>query len=249
MSGDVCVILPVRDGAEWIAAALQSVLAQADRIAEICVIEDGSRDGTPELLGRIAARQSRLRVIAGDGRGPAAARNLGLAATRAPLVAFIDADDLWPPGKLDRQLARLDTDPALGIVSGLVRYFSRLEPGTLTPDRSEEPFETAHVNLGAAVFRRAVFDAIGTFDEALTYSEDVDLLFRAIDAGIGLTVLPEATLWYRRHPGQMTHGSGEAEKRDFRAVMARTAIRRRRLGIAAGRRLADFVETSTDAGA
>jgi glycosyltransferase involved in cell wall biosynthesis len=99
------VIIPTRDCAGYLPAALQSVREQDCANLEIIVVNDGSTDETDEVLQRFAAFWPELRIIATAGTGPAAARNVAIAAARAPLVAFLDADDVWWPAKLGRQVA------------------------------------------------------------------------------------------------------------------------------------------------
>lgn len=102
---EVSVVIPTRDCLAYLPAALSSIEAQGLRSFEVLVIDDGSLDGTAEWLGARASAVPWLRVIAAAGEGPSAARNRGIAAAHAPLIAFLDADDVWLPGKLDAQLA------------------------------------------------------------------------------------------------------------------------------------------------
>lgn len=236
----VSVILPVRDGAAFLGAAMRSVLGQD--VAQLIVIDDMSGDATPDLLADAARADARVQVLAGLGAGPAAARNLGLGAATGDVIGFVDADDLWPAGKLALQLARLARAPHADVVSGLVRYFEKPDETGLAPLAGARSFDTAHVNLGAALFRRAAFDRVGTFDADLRYSEDVDLMFRMMDDGLAVTVLNAPMLYYRRHPAQMTAAKTGEEQRDFRTVMARTALRRRAGNIVAPPKLADLIE-------
>jgi glycosyltransferase involved in cell wall biosynthesis len=99
------VVIPTRDCAGYIAAALHSVRTQDCSNVEVIVVNDGSTDGTDQILQRLAADWPELHIIATAGIGPAGARNAALAEARAPLVAFLDADDIWWPEKLGRQLA------------------------------------------------------------------------------------------------------------------------------------------------
>src|SRR4029453_14168742 len=91
----VSVIMPVYNGERFIAAALDSVLAQTHRNIELIVVDEGSTDGTPPILSAPTQRDSRVQVIRGDHAGVAAARNRAIEAARGALLAPIDADDLW----------------------------------------------------------------------------------------------------------------------------------------------------------
>ena len=108
----VSVVIPMRDVAPFLRRTIASV-GPAPRL-EILLVDDGSRDGTLDLAADLARRDCRIHLLQGDRRGPSAARNLAIAVARAPLVAFLDADDCWRPGKLARQLALHRQHPRLG---------------------------------------------------------------------------------------------------------------------------------------
>ncbi|MGH7934659.1 MAG: glycosyltransferase family 2 protein, partial [Candidatus Binataceae bacterium] len=101
-------IIPVFNGAVTIAQAIDSVLAQEfDGGVELIVVDDGSTDDTAEIVGGYGAR---ITLVESGGRGPAAARNIGVAVSRGEYVAFLDADDTWLPGKLARMVPALARD-------------------------------------------------------------------------------------------------------------------------------------------
>lgn len=103
---EVSVIMPVFNGAEHIAEAIRSVISQTHKNWELIVSDDGSTDGTLELVSRFESEDDRVSVLSGGHRqGPGAARNVGLDAARGRWLAFLDADDLWLPTKLERTLA------------------------------------------------------------------------------------------------------------------------------------------------
>jgi GT2 family glycosyltransferase len=156
-------------------------------------------------------------------RGPAAARNAGLAATRAPLVSFVDGDDRWPEfgAAGDPRLPPLAADPALDIVVGRLRMFRREPDGTIA---FSEP--RRQLQVGAAIYRRGVFERVGAFDESLVGCEDFDWYARAAERGARSLQIAEVTLLYRRHPGNLT--ADPAVREHLVALPVRTALLRRR---------------------
>src|SRR6267378_894238 len=103
----VSVILPVRDGESSIGDTLESALGQTYRNIEVIVVDDGSRDRTRAIVEARALRDSRVRVIGQNNRGLAASRNRALAIARGEFIAPLDADDLWDPTKMERQVHRM----------------------------------------------------------------------------------------------------------------------------------------------
>lgn len=190
----VSVIVPAFNAESVLAEAIRSVDEQGYDDLEIAIVDDGSTDGTAAVA---AALGGRVRCLRQENRGPSAARNAGLAATAGEIVAFLDADDLWPERSLEVRLEFLASKRDCTIVSGRVRD---LWPDLLGPGRHQlDPPRAVHsFNVGCALFRRSLFGAIGGFDETLRYGEDVDLLVRAAARGLRRHCLDDVTLIYRR---------------------------------------------------
>jgi glycosyltransferase involved in cell wall biosynthesis len=108
----VSVVVPVYNGARYLTAAIESILAQETRPLEIIIVDDGSTDDTPRVVNRFS---DWVFAIHQDNLGPSAARNNGIKQATAPLVAFLDADDMWLPTALTHHLAILKTNPAVAI--------------------------------------------------------------------------------------------------------------------------------------
>jgi glycosyltransferase involved in cell wall biosynthesis len=224
----VSVIVPVFDMARFLPDAIESIEAQGQPDVEIIVVDDGSRDDTPEV---VAALGDRVVAVRQQNRGPAAARNHGIDIARGKLIAFLDADDLWPVGKLARQLEHLTREPDLDVVLGRIQYVA-LDGGTI-PDLKFEDADAkvlSHVHLGSGLFRRRAFARIGTFDENFRISEDIDWFLRAREAQLRMIILRDVTLVYRLHDSNMTRdltvrGSGMV------TLLKRSLDRRRAAGI------------------
>jgi glycosyltransferase involved in cell wall biosynthesis len=224
------VIIPCYNAAKFLPEAMASVLRQQYEPLEILVIDDGSTDATPQVAAALAPAVQYLRQ---ENRGPSAARNLGLGRARGDVIALLDADDLWPDGKLDLQVGRLMADPALDLVAGRVRYVA-LAGGRIPDLRFEGPDLTLPgIHLGAAVYRRRAFDRVGLFDETLRYSEDHDWFLRAREEGLKMVVLAEVTLLYRMHDSNMTLNLRERNAVQARMLHKSLERRRRRSGTAA----------------
>ncbi|HET7572554.1 MAG TPA: glycosyltransferase [Gaiellaceae bacterium] len=193
----VSVVSPVRNAAAHLGGLLEALAAQtlaADSF-EVVVVDDGSTDETPALLaGWAAADPERRRVLRGAGRGPAAARNLGLREARAPLVAFTDADTLPDPAWLEALLAAAeDADAVEGRVLAWPPDAPRANAHTVENERGGL-YVTANM-----AYRRELLERLGGFDESFpaAFLEDSDLAFRALDAGARIRFAPEALV---RHP-------------------------------------------------
>ncbi|RPJ72961.1 MAG: glycosyltransferase [Desulfobacteraceae bacterium] len=178
----VSVIIPTCNRAWCLAEAVDSVLAQAYQDFELIVVDDGSTDETPRLLETYGAA---IRMLRCKNRGVSAARNAGIAAARAGLIAFLDSDDLWLPGKLSRQVAFFERIPEVLICQTeecWVRNGRRVNPGKRHRKRGglifEPSLELCLVSPSAVMVRRGLFDQVGLFDEALPACEDYDLWLR-----------------------------------------------------------------------
>jgi glycosyltransferase involved in cell wall biosynthesis len=115
MSPTVSVVVSAYNYGRFLAAALQSVLAQSFQDFEVIVIDDGSDDNTPEVAASFL-HDPRIRYHRTERQGVSKAKNTGIGLATAPLIAFLDADDLWLSLKLERQLALLAKNPQLGVV-------------------------------------------------------------------------------------------------------------------------------------
>ncbi len=199
MLPELSVIMPVRDAAGTIEAALRSALAQ-DADLEVLVVDDGSRDDSAARAARFGPR---VRVLRQARAGPSAARNRGIAAARAEVIGFLDADDLYAPGALAPLLACLREASAPVLHARL----QDLGPGAaLGPPRHS-------FNLGSLLCARTVFARAGVLDEALHYSEDVDFLVRLRDEGVARRLDSRVLLHYRRHEGSLVGRLTPEERR------------------------------------
>lgn len=247
MSGTVSVIMPCRDAGRYVDVALRSVWRQEIPVRELVVVDCASTDDSRAVVESHAAAGRPIRLVQAGPLTPAAARNAAVAEATGELIAFLDADDLWPAGKLVRQLGRLAAEPHVDMVSGYVRYFETADASGLEPAAGSRTETLFHVHLGACLYRRGVFDRVGgVFDEDFLYGEDVDLMLRVREAEIPFTILRSVELFYRRHPASLMAADDPRKQSDFRLAAHKSIVRRRAAGTL-GRRprdFADYVEPS-----
>lgn len=214
------VVIPAYNAERWIRKTLDGALDQVGVRHEVIVVDDGSTDGTLEILRGYG---SQITLLSQENSGVAAARNAGVRVAGSPYLAFLDADDLWSRNKLERQLAVFEDAPGLVLVHcGITLIDSADQPidGTillgLEGEVHRELFLQEPVIYGGgsgAVFARWAFDRVGGFDERFGTSADWHLWLRITALGrVGLVADP--LLGYRIHDSNM-HANVDAEARDM----------------------------------
>ena len=208
---EISVVLPVYNAGATLETTVRSVLAQSVARFELLAIDDGSCDDSLEQLLRLAAEDSRIKVIARANGGVSSARNLGVECAGTPLIAFLDADDLWHADKLAHHLVLHRQDPELAAsyariafiaedalaIAGAKTTSSRCAPNTRLLDvLGENPICTAS-NL---VVRRDWFMRVGGFDAALSYAEDQEFVAKLIAHGGRIAGVDAVLTGYRFSP-------------------------------------------------
>jgi glycosyltransferase involved in cell wall biosynthesis len=221
----VSVVIPVNDGERYLREAIDSVVAQQGVAVEVIVIDDGSNDASAavaESYGPPVVCHSVRRS-----RGPGAARNLGVARATGEYLGFLDADDVWAPSKLFRQVAVMRAQPPSDLVFGAVRHFISPDLDAESAARLHCPEGTQHGYLaGALLTRRDVFERIGSFREDLRVGEVVDWLARAREAGLREVMLPEVVFERRLHRTNLGRRRRE-DRSDFIRLVKASLDRRR----------------------
>ncbi|ABC23885.1 glycosyltransferase family 2 protein [Rhodospirillum rubrum] len=207
---EVSVVIPAWNAEATLGRALASVRAQTLAPRQVIVVNDGSSDATPEIAARMATKTFPVTVIdrTGRGSGPAAARNAGIAAAGEPFVAFLDADDVWLPDKLARQMAALRASPDAVLCCCDAQWVGEDAPArtahpTIYEDRPikggaeawKEILLDCYVGTPCVVARRAALIEAGGFDERLVVGEDQDLWIRLALQG-PVIALPEVLVRY-----------------------------------------------------
>lgn len=205
------IVIPCRNAAATLPRTLRSVWEQTCTDWEVLAIDDGSGDATSRLLAEAEALDPRIRALTGAGRGPGAARNLGAAQARGPALAFLDADDVWAPGRLAAAAETFAARPDAAAVFARVGFFAtdpgRIEARSALWRRDPGAADLLRANPACTasnlVVARAAFEAAGGFREDLRHAEDVELMLRLLPHG---ALVPQAELltFYRASAGGLS---------------------------------------------
>jgi glycosyltransferase involved in cell wall biosynthesis len=200
----VSVVIPCYNYEKYVGQAIESALAQDPAPLEVIVVNNGSTDGS---LGVLQAFGDRIRLVSQENRGQSGARNRGIAEARGELVAFLDADDAWLPGKLARQLKRIER-PEVGLVYGGYWIADReLRPvreriprarGRILREFASGPGAVITGGESTALIRKQCFERVGLFDPELSISAGWDM-YRRIAAHYEIEVVEEPLMLYRQH--------------------------------------------------
>ncbi|HEX2833813.1 MAG TPA: glycosyltransferase family A protein [Thermoanaerobaculia bacterium] len=218
----VAVIVPVFNGARFLAEALDSVLAQDYRPLEIIVVDDGSTDGSAE----IAATREVL-VIRQERRGVATARNVGIAAATAPILMLIDQDDLWRPGKARKQVDVLLAHPdrvCLTLQEFFLDASIAERPVWMRPELMDAP--SPGWMPSCIAFTRSTFEYVGEFDPSYAQGSDSDWFARAKAKGVLFETIEESLVRHRLHDSN--ESGAVSAHRELLQVVRRAVAQRRK---------------------
>jgi glycosyltransferase involved in cell wall biosynthesis len=209
----VSIVVPAYNAERFLREALESLFALDYKPFEVIVVDDGSTDATVAVANALPG----LRVIEQENKGPAAARNAGLAVAGGEFVAIHDADDFVPPSKLTTEVTYLLEHPQVGCVLGRQRWID--PPATLTRDPIYG--ELDGIPLPSAVFRTSVLRELGGYDESYRTHENMDLLFRMRELGYEVAVVPEIVLFRRYHGDNLSFAPMPEKDPRLRSLKAR----------------------------
>lgn len=222
----VSCVVPVWNGERFLGEALDSIVAQTYRRLEIVVADDGSTDGT----GAVAARYGpEVRRVCQANAGCAAARNLGVGASRGELVAFLDADDLWHPEKLARQVARFRARSQLDFCVTRARNFWVAE--LHEEERRYRDHRVAQDQPGyvtqTLMVRRAFLGQVGPFDPGLRHGDGPEWFMRAAERGAVMELVPEVLTLRRLHQTNLSRRLADDSRAEFLRIVRASLVRRR----------------------
>lgn len=221
----VSAVIPAYNAEPWIGETLRSVLAQSYPRIEVIAVDDGSRDRTEHVIRSFGER---VRYVRQENGGVSRARNQGAAHARGEFLAFLDADDLWAPTKIARQVSRLQARPeAVASFTDCVYLDARTRRETpATPSRLEPDLVAGLLlhscivgNASTVMVRRTIFERLAGFDPAFSNNADWDLWIRLAELG-PVDVLNEPLARYRVHSVSMSTDPAVLE-RDTLGVLAK----------------------------
>ncbi|MUL38749.1 glycosyltransferase family 2 protein [Gloeocapsopsis dulcis] len=219
----VSVIIPAFNAMPYLPETVESVLQQTFTDFEVLIVNDGSSDYTAQWVSQLV--DPRIKLISQVNQGLSGARNTGITHAQGEYIAFLDADDLWEPTKLEKQVHSLEENPTLGLVytwSTLVdrtgesigRVFAYCAEG----DTWKKLIEENVVGCGsAAMVHRCCFETVGVFDRNLRSAEDWDMWIR-IASRYPFAVVKEPLVQYRQHPSNMSK-NWQVMEQAFRIVI------------------------------
>jgi glycosyltransferase involved in cell wall biosynthesis len=218
MSDDlVSIIMPAYNAEKYIAASIESVLAQTFSDWELIVVDDGSTDSTATVVQEFATSDPRVRYIFQENGRLGKARNTGITNSTGRLIAFLDSDDLWLPTKLEVQTRAMAENNADVVYSkSYVFCDENIDDETQTlpssagkfsgPDFFDSLIRYPQIPVLTVLFKRSALDRVGLFEEGKAYHgcEDYDLWLRLARAGLVFYGMPDVLARYRRHGTAMT---------------------------------------------
>jgi glycosyltransferase involved in cell wall biosynthesis len=214
MTPSVSVVIATYNYGRFLAGAVESVLAQSFRDLEAIVVDDGSTDDTGKVIAPYLS-DARIRYERTDHVGQPAAKNTGIRLARGKFIAFLDADDLWLPPKLEKQIALFWTNPALGVVysrrslmdeAGRALEFE--QPALHRGRVLDAMFRNNFVCFSSTVVERRVFERVGLFDESLPLAIDYAFWLR-VASSFAFDYVDDPLVRYRTGHASLSRRSEE----------------------------------------
>jgi glycosyltransferase involved in cell wall biosynthesis len=220
----VSVITPAYNAEKYIGEAIKSVQAQTHKDWELIIVDDGSTDKTAEVVRRYVAKDARITLIQQENKKMASARNTGIRAAKGKYIAFLDADNIFFPGKLESQVGHLEADPSRDVSYGDIRHFFGADRSAQYKSASEhvlgdgdqfrELLWRNSINVLSVLIRKSAFDRWGLFVEGWHACDEHYVWLNFAYHGIKFCHHPELVGLLR------LHGSNDSRLPDF---LVRTA--------------------------
>ncbi len=216
--------MPAYNSERFIGEALSSLYREDYSPLEIIVVDDGSTDGTENIVKGF----KEVLYFYQDHSGVSAARNTAIALSKGEFIAFLDSDDIWIPGWMDEAVSYFRTDPGIDYLMG--RHESFFEEDFVIPAEIKQVWTDDDIKphaTGVIIARRTCFERIGNFSLSLRISEDVEWLVRASDHGLALKRVSFIMMKKRMHGWNLSI-TDRSDHKEIRMRIAYDSIRRRR---------------------
>ena len=234
-SPTLSVVMPVYNAAATLEAALSTTLNQSWSDFELIAVDDGSTDGSADLLHSWARRDRRLQVVRAPHRGLVAALQTGVAAARSPWLGRMDADDLCAPDRFGKQMELLTTSgadlvscrvappPGTVVGPGMARFMDWLNGLLRHADIERERFQESPLAHPTVIMRRTVFERCGGYQDP-PWAEDYDLWLRMLHGGARMIKHPDTLVFWSDSADRATRRDGRYSQENFMRCKARHLI-------------------------
>ncbi len=217
MAPRVSILVPSYNAGKYLKDALDSVYAQTFTDFELIVVDDGSEDDTAD----VAAQYPQVRYFPCAHHGVSIARNTAIVQAKGEILTFLDADDLWAPDKLEKQVAYLDSHPDCQLVFTRAANFFEGQEDTMSPRQRQLYHASLDNYIITCAFRRSVFETWGMFRTDYPYGEDTQFMFRLCAAGLRLSHCIPEVLYHRRvHDKNLSLTHENVKGKDIFAITA-----------------------------
>ena len=218
----ISTIIPLYNGKDYIEGTLNNLWSQTLPPNEIIVIDDGSTDGSVDIIKKYPQIIYRYQ----ENKGPSAARNHGVTIASGELISFLDHDDIYPENKLEIQHHQFLMDVELSAVIGAFQYHFNSEKAKLGYTEMHEGNITNHCLLGAGLFKKELFSSIGLFDENVLLADDFDWYQRLFNSNKKIKKINVCCLLYRKHETNSSNNKIIAQKGLLLALKKTIAMKR-----------------------
>jgi glycosyltransferase involved in cell wall biosynthesis len=218
----ISVIIPIYNGEKYITETIQSIISQTYPIFEIIVINDGSTDGSLQIIENISKEFSNVIILNQKNSGPAAARNNGIRNSSGEYIAFCDADDIWVPDKIEKQMKIFQNTDVRLVYSGMKSFGFTNDTFLYNGKNSARNlFKQNYIPNSSVVLHKSVIEKVGLLYESKSFfsiDEDYQYWLRIVHV-FAFDLVPEPLLRYRIHDHQISKGSKKSYQRLVRVYI------------------------------
>jgi glycosyltransferase involved in cell wall biosynthesis len=221
----VSVIMPMRNAEAYISQAVNSILSQSCRELELLVIDDQSTDQSRPIIEEILTRDNRLKLLSGEGKGIAAAKNIGVKHASGEIIMFCDSDDYFTDARVENQVNWLNQHPEVGAVCGSFAMTDHNGNNSVALPTGDQAYEITkellsgktRTHLCTFAVRRGFTELIGGFREFFVSAEDIDFQLRLAEV-CNVFYEPNVVYYYRLHDSSIVHTQTSTQRLFYEAT-------------------------------